>query len=169
MRAFFLLSLVGLVGLFGCNAPAEGGSRGIAIGDLAPEIATTDIHGNVFDLDALKGSYVLIDFWGSWCGPCIKEAPEIVAIHNNFGPKGLKVVSVAIEKTDKNWKKASNKLGYSWEHQLVEVSQFVRFNKIASAYEVTDIPSVFLLDKEGRVILSRSNGKEASAKLKELL
>jgi thiol-disulfide isomerase/thioredoxin len=158
-----------LFGLLSCSSSGEMDTRGIKVGDIAPNILSTDINGQEFNLEELRGSIVLIDFWGSWCGPCIKEAPEIVSIHEEFSPLGLQVVSVAVEKNDKNWKKAAEKLGYRWEHQLVEISQYVRFNKIASDYKVTDIPSVFLLDKQGQVLVSGGSAAEIEAKLKTLL
>ena len=156
-----ILFSLGLTLLSACAVPDSNENAGINPGDFAPNILTTDINGSSFDLNELRGQHVLLDFWGSWCGPCIKEAPYIVALHNEFKDKGLEVVSVAIEKNDKTWKKAANRLGYSWEHQLVEVSRYVRFNEIASAYEVTDIPSLFLIDPEGKIIASKIHAQEA--------
>ena len=164
------LLLIGLsfVLLFSCDEPSSE-NVGIEVGKLAPNIVTQDIQGRQFDLEDLQGEYVVLDFWGSWCGPCIREAPEISAIHEEFNDRGLQIVSIAIEKNDKNWKRAADVLGFAWQHQIVQVSQFVRFNEIASDYQVTDIPSLYLLDPEGRIIASKVSASEIHSMLKELL
>lgn len=163
-----ILFFIGLLSLQACTSSEDGVETGIEIGMKAPSIVSTDIHGDHFELASLEGSYVLIDFWGSWCGPCIREAPELVALHDEFGAKGLEFLSIAIEKNDKNWKKAAEKLGYDWHNQLVEVSTFVRFNKIASDYNVSEIPSVFLLDPDGKIIASKSSVSDVHNMLEKL-
>ncbi|NNC82331.1 MAG: TlpA family protein disulfide reductase [Flavobacteriales bacterium] len=150
-----------------CSSPTGPDEQAIGTeaGQLAPPIISTTISGESFDLYALKGDFILLDFWGSWCGPCIREAPQIVALHNDFKDKGLTIVSIAIEKNDKNVAKAARQLGYVWENQLVEESRYVRFNPIASAYDVTEIPSLFLIDPEGKITLSKTTIAEVREKL----
>lgn len=159
--------MLSLLSLVSCSSGSNTDKTGIKIGQVAPKITSFDIQGNPFELSDLRGSVILLDFWGSWCGPCIKEAPAIVSINDEYASKGLKVVSIAIEKNDKTWKKATKKLGFNWDIQLVEKSQFVRFNRIASAYEVTDIPSLFIIDEDGRILASKIHAEEARSILKQ--
>ncbi|NND93833.1 MAG: TlpA family protein disulfide reductase [Flavobacteriales bacterium] len=162
-----LLVFYSLIGLMLSACGNRNPETGIEIGQFAPPISSVDIDGRPFELSDLKGSVVLLDFWGSWCGPCIKEAPTIVSINDEYASKGLKVVSIAIEKNDKTWKKATKKLGFNWDIQLVERSQFVRLNRIASAYEVTDIPSLFIIDEDGKILASKIHVEEARSILNQ--
>lgn len=139
--------------LFGSCAP-----KGIQQGAKAPDFKAELIDGSDFSLSDLKGNYILLDFWGSWCGPCLREMPQLVALHAEYTDKkyrdatGFKVVSVALEKNDKSWKKTADRMGIKWEHQIVNKARFVMMNDIAKKYGVTDLPSKFLLNPDGELI-----------------
>lgn len=135
-------------------------------GGKAPEIVDTLADGSSFQLSMLRGNVVLLDFWGSWCGPCHKEMPDIVKMHEVYSSKGLQVVSIALEKKPEIWKQVVDRYGMNWGLQIVRVSRYVRFDEIASSYGVTDIPAKFLIDEEGRFLLldpTMSELKEALA------
>lgn len=132
--------------------------RGIENSALAPDFEATKIDGSTFKLSGMNGNYVLLDFWGSWCGPCLAEAPSLVQLYKDYAdlefPDGAKfeIVSVALEKTDRHWKKVADKFGFIWPNQIVEVGRFVRMNALAKKYGVTDIPTKFLIDPNGNFI-----------------
>ncbi len=127
-------------------------------GDLAPDFETTLIDGSDFKLSDLRGQYVLLDFWGSWCPPCRRDNPNLVRLHSEYSDKayrdaeGFSIVTIALEKNDKNWKRASEKDGFTWRHQIVQESKLVLSAPLAIKYNVKDVPSKFLIDPAGQVI-----------------
>ncbi len=122
-----------------------------AEGEIAPDFEATLIDGTSFRISELKGKHVLLDFWGSWCAPCIKESPKLVDIHKKYSDQ-VTIVTVALEKNDKTWKKAADKLGYIWKHQIVDQNRFVLMSSIARKYGVTEIPAKFLISPEGKLL-----------------
>ena len=127
-------------------------------GSQASDFTAELIDGSSFSLSDLRGKYVLIDFWGSWCGPCHRENPKLVETYNKFKDQefttaeGFEVVSIALEKTDNAWKKSADRYGFSWKYQIVENAKFVMLSKLAQQYNVSDIPSKFLIDPKGEII-----------------
>lgn len=126
-------------------------NSGVDSGEMAPEFETTLVDGTSFKLSNLQGKYVLLDFWGSWCTPCIKESPRLVEIHKKYSNK-ITIVTVALEKNDKTWKKAADKLGYTWKNQIVHQNKFVLMSAVARKYGVTEIPAKFLISPDGKLI-----------------
>lgn len=132
-------------------------------GEEAPEIQAELIDGSNFKLSDLRGNYVLLNFWGSWCGPCRAENPELVALHQKYGNQ-LKIVTIALEK-DANAGKAVAKLdGFTWKNQIVEESSFVMLSSTAQKYGVTEIPSTFLISPDGILL-----GRKTLAEIEEIV
>lgn len=127
-------------------------------GDIAPDFKTSLIDGSSFELSDLRGNYVLLDFWGSWCPPCRRDNPNLVELHNQFGDKSFQdadnfhIVTIALEKNDRAWKKASEKDGFTWKHQIVQESKLVLSAPLAIKYNVKDVPSKFLISPDGEVL-----------------
>lgn len=136
-------------------------------GEKVPGFTATLINGESFSLDDLNGQYVLLDFWGSWCGPCRKESPYLVKLHQDFYGKsfsdasGFEIVSVAVETNEKRWKNAIIKDGLQWPHHIVQLDRFA--GTIASQYGVKEIPTKYLLDTEGAVLMVNPTFKEITA------
>lgn len=120
-------------------------------GSKAPEINTLLVDGRPFRLSDLEGKYVLLDFWGSWCGPCLKEIPDLIELNNDYSDK-LIIVSIGLEKNDKTWRKVVNKFKLPWKHQIIEVSPIVLASKTARKYGVTEIPVKFLIGPDGKFL-----------------
>ncbi len=120
-------------------------------GALAPDFETTLIDGSSFKLSDLRGKYVLLDFWGSWCPPCRKENPKLAELHQKYSDE-LTIVTVALEKDTLSWKKAAQKDGFVWKNQIVDRNRFVRLSSIARKYDVTEIPVKFLISPDGKLI-----------------
>ena len=141
-------------------------SQNAKIGQKAPEFTTQLVNGENYSLSSSRGNYVLLYFWGSWCGPCIRNAPELVAISENYKSKyfyedsKLEILSVALEKKEKKWKRVVNKFGFNWELQVVHFHKIVLNSSIANKYGVLEIPSKFLIDPDGNIVLSKTSFSE---------
>ena len=149
---FVLLSLVAVyaIGRYLYKKPD------VVNGESAPKIVSTQANGQPFDLSTLRGNYVLLDFWGSWCGPCIEEAPRLKALNNKYlGKKfsdgaGFNIVSVGIEKEKTRWLSAIEQLGING---FTHISDFQYLDSpFAKAYGVRVIPTKFLLNTEGVIV-----------------
>lgn len=140
--------------------------RGVMVGSAAPEIALNDTTGKPVPLSSLRGKYVLIDFWASWCGPCRQENPNVVRMYNKFKDKGFAIYSVSLDQTKANWVKAIRNDNLTWTH----VSD-LKFWQSAAAqqYGVQAIPQTFLIDKEGKIIAKNLRGDALEQKLDEVL
>ncbi len=140
--------------------------KGVMVGSPAPEISLSDTTGNPVALSSLRGKYVLIDFWASWCGPCRAENPNVVRMYNKFKDKGFAIYSVSLDQAKANWTKAIRNDNLTWTH----VSD-LKFWQSAAAqqYGVQAIPATFLLDKEGKIIAKNLRGEALEQKLEEVL
>ena len=137
-------------------------------GEQAPPIAGQLVSGDDFNLETLKGKIVLVDFWGSWCGPCRVENPKLVALYEKYNgatfkdADGFEIVSVAIERNESRWIKAIKADKLSWPfHILDKVSNFKFFDApIANSYGVTEVPAKFLLNTQLQTIGVNQNISE---------
>ena len=129
-------------------------------GERAPNFKAQIISGEEMELSDLRGKYILVDFWGSWCGPCRKENPQLVQFYNKYkkatfaDADGFEVVSVAIERKAERWKKAIEKDGLNWKYHIMDTATDLRFfnSPIAAEFGVKEVPSKFLLNPKGQII-----------------
>jgi thiol-disulfide isomerase/thioredoxin len=124
-------------------------------GDQAPQIQAELVNGKSFELSELKGDYVLLSFWASWCGPCRAKSPSLIAFHQKYKDK-VKIVSVALEKDQAAGIAAAKRDGFTWEYQIVEESSFVMTSGTAQDYGVSSIPTMFLISPEGVLLGEKS-------------
>ena len=138
-------------------------SKSVVIGEKAPEFTLELVNGENYSLSNSKGNYVLLYFWGSWCGPCLRNAPELVAISENYKSmifdkeSKVDIVTVAIEKKGKKWKRVVDKFGFDWDLQVVQFHKIVLNFSVANKYGVLEIPSKFLIDPKGNIVLSKTS------------
>ncbi|GAB3502895.1 TlpA disulfide reductase family protein [Spirosoma knui] len=140
--------------------------KGVMVGAQAPEIALSDTTGTPVPLSSLRGKYVLLDFWASWCGPCRMENPNVVRMYNKFKDKGFTIYSVSLDKGKAEWLRAIKNDNLPWTH----VSDLKYWqSEAAQQYGVQAIPATFLLDKEGKIIAKNLRGQALEQKLEEVL
>lgn len=118
----------------------------------APDITLPTINGKQFSLKDLRGKYVVLDFWASWCPDCRKDAPQIVAMYDKFGAKGVEFVGVSFDKTREAWRNGVEKLGIKYT-QVGDLKS-MRDSEVAKAYCVKWIPTVYVIDPQGKVALA---------------
>jgi thiol-disulfide isomerase/thioredoxin len=136
-----------------------------AYNTIAPEISLPGIDGKTRNLSDLRGKYVLIDFWASWCGPCRKESPTVVKMYNKYKNKGFEVFSVSIDdsRTRDKWLQAIKDDKMNWSNHVIDLPR-----SASNAYKVNSIPATFLLDPSGKIIGQNLRGLRLELKLKEI-
>lgn len=122
--------------------------------------------GKVISLKENLGKVTIVDFWASWCGPCRKENPNVVALYKELHSKGLNIVGVSLDKDATKWKEAIAKDKLTWP----QVSHLKSWEEpIALQYKVESIPATFILDASGKVVAKDLRGEALRAKVIELL
>ncbi|HWK06738.1 MAG TPA: TlpA disulfide reductase family protein [Puia sp.] len=144
-----------------------------AVGKSAIPINKKDVNGNPVNLQTLKGSYVLIDFWGSWCGSCRASHPHLKELYAKYKNKGLEIIGIAEEfrktpeENRKVWIEAIEKDSLPWL-QVLNNEDADKFDAM-KAYGITALPTKILLDKEGRIIARYvGDTNDFDKKLKEI-
>lgn len=150
----------------GRNKEQEAAEARVKTGVVAPDISMPGTDGKIISLSSLRGKYVLVDFWASWCSPCRKENPNLVSCYQKFHGKGFEIFQVSLDKTKPDWLEAIKKDRLNWIH----VSELKFWDTpAAKLYALKEIPSNFLLDKEGRIIAKNLMGEELEKKLNVIL
>jgi thiol-disulfide isomerase/thioredoxin len=125
-----------------------------------------DVNGKKVTLSSLKGRYVLLDFWASWCGPCRAENPNVLKAYNKFKDKHLEILAVSLDQNKANWLSAIEKDAMPWIH----VSDLKGWkNEVAAQYGIRSIPQNLLIGPDGRIIAKNLRGSALEKKLSEIL
>ncbi|WP_045688138.1 MULTISPECIES: redoxin family protein [Hymenobacter] len=140
--------------------------RATAVGSVAPEINLAAPDGKPVTLTSLRGKYVLIDFWASWCGPCRRENPNVVKAYNKYKGKGFEIYGVSFDQDRGKWLNAIKSDGLTWTH----VSDLKGWESAAGqSYSIKSIPASILLDPQGRIIGKNLRGEALEAKLASVM
>jgi thiol-disulfide isomerase/thioredoxin len=136
-------------------------------GSTPPEIKYPNPEGKIIPLSSLKGKYVLIDFWASWCRPCRAENPNVVRLYEKYKDKGFTVYSVSLDKEKAAWVNAIKQDNLVWPNH---VSELMFWNSsVVKDYGFDGIPFTMLLDKEGKIIDVGLRGNQLEETLKKLI
>ncbi|OYQ38371.1 hypothetical protein CHU92_05345 [Flavobacterium cyanobacteriorum] len=139
---------------------------GANVGRQAPDFSAPAPDGQTVSLKSALGKVTIIDFWASWCKPCRMENPNVVALYNEFHPKGLNIIGVSLDKDGKAWKDAIAADKLAW----FQVSNLKFWDDpVAIKYGVKSIPATFILDASGKVVAKDLRGAALKAKVAELL
>jgi len=132
----------------------------------APNLTMNDINGKPVSITDFKGKYVLIDFWASWCGPCRKENPNVVAAYNKYKDKNFTILGVSLDQDKDSWVQAIKNDNLAWA-QMSDLKQWQ--SAAVSTYNIEGIPFNVLIDPTGKVIAQELRGPALEQKLAEVL
>lgn len=136
-----------------------------AAGEMAPDIVMPTPEGNTLKLSDLRGKYVLVDFWASWCKPCRIENPNVVRVYNEYKDKGFEILGVSLDRERDLWLQAIKDDKLTWKH----MSDLSFWNSpVVKAYGISGIPYTVLVDPEGKIVAKGLRGAALEKKLAEL-
>lgn len=142
----------------------------IEVGKKAPEITMSKADGTSFSLSSLKGKLVLVDFWATWCAPCVGEQPELKKLYETYSEQvkanKFEILGVSLDKNKDSWQKAIDRFSINW----IQISD-LKFWKspVAKAYEIDELPFNVIIDGEGVIIAKNLHEKELEEFLKKSL
>lgn len=143
-------------------------SKRVAIGQPFVDMVLFTPEGDTVSLSEFvgKGHYVLLDFWASWCGPCIRELPNVINAYKKYHSKGFDVVGISLDESSDDWKAAITTHKLMWP-QMSDLSGWKSI--AAKLYGVSSIPHTVLLDPNGVIVMKDLRGEGLEAALAERL
>ncbi len=154
------------VGLFvvallsGCNA----GAQAVSVGQQFPDFEGEDLlSGEKIALKQFRGKVVLIDFWATWCGPCVGEIPNVKKAYNRYHKQGFEIISISLDHDKEDCERFVKRQKMTWHHI------FDGRGRLAARYGVRGIPAMYLLGKDGKVVSDNARGGRLEPAIKEAL
>lgn len=147
-------------------------SNDLNIGDIAPEINLPDIKGDFVSLYSMRNKLVLIDFWGTWCAPCVKEQVVLTELYNKYKNseftvgKGFEIFGVSLDNKKKQWHSIIKKYNIKWT-QVSDLKFWL--SPVAKLYNIQELPFNLLVDGSGVIIAKNLHGEELEQAIENLI
>ncbi len=155
MLSLYSLALISLVLFTGCGSQsrkagadqsAQNEIQQQEAAQLAPPLELDDLNGIHFSLGAMKGKVVFLDFWATWCPPCIRSVPEVIKLEQDYGPKGVVIASLSVDEDVSALRRFVANRGM--KNRVFAASG----TPAPEAFGVRAIPRFLIIDKEGRIV-----------------
>ena len=137
------------------------------VGKHFKEIELPGFEKKYLKLSSIKNKWVLLDFWASWCGPCRRENPNVVAAYKKYKSKNFTVFSVSLDDNEGKWFDAAKADHLEWPNHVSELKGWD--SKVCKDYYINQIPTNFLINPDGIIVARDLRGEELSKKLEEVL
>ena len=143
----------------------------IKVGKIAPDISLPDTSGTHHSLYSLRGKVVLIDFWATWCAPCVAEQKELSALYKKYrrsanGNIRFEIYGVSLDSKKAKWKNGIRSLSISWT-QVSDLKYWM--SPIAKLYGIEELPFNVLIDANGKIVVINLHGKELEDRIKSIV
>lgn len=133
-------------------------------GDIAPEISLPDQDGKETSLSELEGKLILIDFWATWCAPCIKEQPLLKELYDSYSKQGFNIFGVSLDRNKENWINGITRLEIDWT-QVSDLKFWM--SPVATDYGIQELPFNVLVDDQMKIVAIDLHGDDLSDFVKE--
>lgn len=141
-------------------------SRSLVPGAKFPDFDEKDVTGKPLSIAQYKGKVVLVDFWATWCGPCVMELPNVLKTYEKHHDKGFDIVGISLDRDEQKLTNFTKEKNMPWQ-QFFDGKMWS--NKLAMKYGVQSIPMTYLLDKEGKIIGKELRGEALESAVTEAL
>lgn len=135
-------------------------------GAIFPDFDEKDLGGAPLSISRFKGKVVLVDFWATWCGPCVAELPNVIAAYQKYHAEGFEVIGISLDRSEDTLKKFLTDRGMTWPQYFDGLAWE---SKLGRRYGVSSIPATYLLDQEGRIVARDLRGPALETELARLL
>ncbi|MDF9826697.1 thiol-disulfide isomerase/thioredoxin [Ereboglobus sp. PH5-10] len=135
-------------------------------GKVFPDFSVTDIAGKPLTVSQFKGKVVLIDFWATWCPPCVAEIPNVLAAYQKYHDKGFEIIGISLDRDKAALLKYIEQQKMPWPQYFEGDNPQ---NTLSEKYGVETIPTTYLLDAEGKIVATDLRGNDLEQQLEKLL
>jgi peroxiredoxin len=138
----------------------------LKVGSPFPDFNEKDLAGKSLSIANYKGKVVLVDFWATWCGPCVQELPNVLKAYEQYHAQGFEIIGISLDDNEAALKKFIKDKGVTWA-QYFDGKRWQ--NKLAGQYGINSIPATYLLDSEGKIAAKDLRGEALKTEVGKLL